>query len=321
MKDIILVTGGLGFIGTKLTKKLKINYPQYKIVVLDQYIRDYDDYIRSDIVDFAELYSNIKRMNGNIKYIVHAASEVGRINGEEHPWKMIDSSVKGTLNLIKIALEYKAKFIYFSTSEAYGDFFDKKEVKEEDMEKVSPLILNNIYSISKLFGESLVRHYVKNYGLQAVGIRPFMVYGPGVHASKYKSALDIFIWNLMNGKEILVDEKCVRSWCHIDDFVDGILRVIKNHDFNNKVYKAYNVGNNKEYKSIEEVAYIIGKKLGVDTKLIKKQRFDGKFKSQSKYFDTKELENFGFNPKVSIEEGIDDMIAWYKHVKNVDDKK
>lgn len=315
MKDVILVTGGLGFIGKKLVERLKVEYKDYKVVVLDQYIRDYDDYIRSDISDFGEVYTNVKRIDGNIKYVIHAASEVGRINGEEHPWKMIDSAVKGTLNLINIALENNAKFVYFSTSEVYGDIFDDKEVIEEDMLNVSPLTLNNVYAISKLFGESLVRHYVKNYGLKAVSIRPFMVYGPGVYSSKYKSALDIFIWKLLNGEEISVDENCIRSWCHIDDFVQGILTVIKNNDFNSCDYHVYNIGNNKEYKTIEESAEFIVKELGVDHNLLKKQRFDGKFKSQSKYFNIDKLESLGFEPKVSIEEGIKQMIDWYKEVK------
>ncbi len=60
MKDVILVTGGLGFIGKKLVEKLNLEYKDYKIVVLDQYIRDYDDYIRSDITDFGEIYTNVK---------------------------------------------------------------------------------------------------------------------------------------------------------------------------------------------------------------------------------------------------------------------
>ncbi|EJO5349499.1 NAD(P)-dependent oxidoreductase [Clostridium botulinum] len=315
MKDVILVTGGLGFIGKKLVEKLKLEYKDHKIVVLDQYIRDYDDYIRSDITDFGEIYTNVKRINGNIKYIIHAASEVGRINGEEHPWKMIDSAVKGTLNLINIALEHNAKFVYFSTSEVYGDIFDHKEVIEEDMLNVSPLTLNNVYAISKLFGESLVRHYVKNYGLKAVGIRPFMVYGPGVYSSKYKSALDIFTWNLLNGKEINVDENCVRSWCHINDFIEGILLIIKNHNFDISEYHAYNIGNNKEYKTIEESAKFIAEELSANPNLIKKQKFNGKFKSPKKYFNTDKLESLGFVPKVSIEEGIKQMIDWYKEVR------
>ncbi|ENK1243099.1 NAD(P)-dependent oxidoreductase [Clostridium botulinum] len=315
MKDVILVTGGLGFIGKKLVEKLKLEYKDYTIVVLDQYIRDYDDYIRSDITDFGEIYTNVKRINGNIKYIIHAASEVGRINGEEHPWKMIDSTVKGTLNLINIALEYDAKLVYFSTSEVYGDIFDDKEVIEKDMLNVSPLTLNNVYAISKLFGESLVRHYVKNYGLKAVSIRPFMVYGPGVYSSKYKSALDIFIWNILNEKEINVDKDCVRSWCHINDFIEGILLIVRKHDFDRNEYQAYNIGNNKEYKTIEESAKFITKELHADPNLIKRQKFNGKFKSQSKYFNTDKLENLGFIPKVSIEEGIQEMISWYKKVK------
>lgn len=320
MKDIILITGGLGFIGKQLSERVKEEFPEYKVVVLDQHIRDYDDYIRSDISNFGELYYSINRIEGNIKYIIHAASEVGRINGEEHPWKMIDSCVMGTLNLINVAIENDAKFIYFSTSEVYGDAFDDKEVKEDDMLEISPLILNNIYSISKLFGESLVKHYVKNYGLKGITIRPFMVYGPGVFSNKYKSALDIFIWNLLNDREIIVHEDSVRSWCYIDDFVDALVLIIKNHNFISKQYEAYNVGNNQEYKTMEELAYYIADVLKVNKDLIRIEKFDGKFKSQKKYFSTHKLEQYGFKHRITIEEGIKKMIQWHKSIIEKGDK-
>lgn len=193
---------------------------------------------------------------------------------------MIDSVGQGTLNLIQIALENDAKFIYFSTSEIYGDLFDEKTVKEEDDEILSIFKLNNIYSISKLFAESLVNHYAKFYGLKAVGVRPFMVYGPGVVSSKYKSALDIFVWNLMNNKQIYVDKNAVRSWCYIDDFVDGIICIMKNHNFKAQKYESYNIGNNKEYRTMEEIAFYIADELNVNKNLVVINEFDGKFKSQ-----------------------------------------
>lgn len=308
----ILITGGLGFIGKAL--KSNLQKQGHEVVVLDLQVRDYDDYVRADVTEFLDLWKTVKSY-GKFDYVIHMAGEVGRLIGEEHPHKMVNVNDIGTLNIIHLCLEMDAKLMYFSTSEIYGKLLDKEEVTEESVNHLPPFMLTNVYAISKYFGETLVNHYVVNYGLKAVGIRPFMVYGPGVISSKYKSAIDQFIYNALTGKEFYVHRGSERAWCYIDDFVDGIMLILEKHKFQDKIYEAYNVGT-QDYKSMEEVGEIVLKHTGAPKELMKVIEPPEKFLVTKKRFSNRKLVSLGFSQRVSLEEGIRKTIEWHRSVIN-----
>ena len=136
----IFVTGALGFIGSYLIPHL--TRQGHKVTSSDVHVRDYADYVRADVTSFEDLYKIFKEKN--IDQVIHMAGEVGRMVGEEHPQKMMYVNNIGTLNLIKLCLEYNAKLVYFSTSEVYGRLFDMgRPVKEEDLEKGSVFTTTN----------------------------------------------------------------------------------------------------------------------------------------------------------------------------------
>ncbi len=304
----ILVTGALGFIGKKLFLRLKEQ--GHDVLGIDLVIADYDDYIRGDITYFEDVWRLFKENNG-FDMVIHLAGEVGRLNGEEYPQRMIYVNEIGTLNLIKMCLEYDSKLVYFSTSEVYGTLFDEKEVREEDLFLLSPVRVTNIYAMSKLFGEGIVNHYVKNYGLLAVGIRPFMVYGPGVVASKYKSAIDQFVYNALNDKPFTVHKGSERAWCYVDDFVEGVLTVINRHDFKPGVYEAYNVGT-QEYIATEELARLVLELTGKSPELMKVVELPDKFISGKKRFSNEKLRKLGWEQRVPLREGLLKVIEWHR---------
>ncbi|MBM7560307.1 NAD-dependent epimerase/dehydratase family protein [Marinitoga litoralis] len=304
----ILVTGALGFIGKSLFAALKKE--GYEVQGIDLVIADYDDYIRADITYFEDVWKLFKDNNG-FDMVIHLAGEVGRLNGEEYPQRMIYVNEFGTLNLIKMCIEYKSKLVYFSTSEVYGTLFDEKEVMEEDFNVLSPTKVTNIYAMSKLFGEGIVNHYVKNYGLLAVGIRPFMVYGPGVIASKYKSAIDQFIYNALNDNLFTVHKSSERAWCYVDDFVNGVLTVIKHHEFKEKNYETYNIGT-QEYIATEELAKLILELTGKPYDLMRVVELPDKFISGRKRFFNEKLRKLGWEQKVPLREGLMKVIEWYR---------
>src|SRR4030042_4843157 len=109
----IFVTGALGFIGSFLVPYL--TEQGHEVVSSDVHVRDYDDYVRADVTSFEDLYRIFKKEK--INQVVHMAGEVGRMVGEEHPQKMLYVNNIGTLNLIKLCIEYNARLVYFSTSE------------------------------------------------------------------------------------------------------------------------------------------------------------------------------------------------------------
>jgi len=302
----IFVTGALGFIGSYLIPYL--TRQGHKVISSDVHVRDYADYVRADVTSFEDLYKIFRKEN--IDQVIHMAGEVGRMVGEEHPQKMMYVNNIGTLNLIKLCLEYNTKLVYFSTSEVYGRLFDKGEaVKEEDLEKGSVFTTTNIYAMSKLFGEAIVRHYVENYGLNAVTIRPFMVYGPGEHSSKYRSALINFVHSALKGETITVHKGAERAWCYVSDFINGV-HLAMQQPFSGE-YEAYNIGSD-EYHTMEEVARIVVQKCDADDNQIKIIEPPKRFLSLNKKFSIEKIRNVGYAPKVSLKEGIHEVAEWQR---------
>jgi len=304
----ILVTGAMGFIGKYMIRALKNH--GYDVTGIDLAIADSENYVRADITYFEDVWRIFKESNG-FDVVLHLAGEVGRLNGEEYPQRMIYVNEIGTLNLLQLCLEYNSKLVYFSTSEIYGKLFDEKEVCEEDFSIIGPDMVTNVYAMSKLFGEGIVNHYVKNYNLLAVGIRPFMIYGPGVTASKYKSAIDQFVYNSLNNKPFVVHQGSERAWCYIDDFIDAILKIVENHSFTHSVYESYNVGT-QEYISTEDLANLILELTGAPSNLMQIAQLPEKFISGRKRFSNKKLRDLGWEQKVPLRQGLQEVIKWYK---------
>mgnify|MGYP001626175595 FL=1 len=305
----ILITGALGVIGVFLYDSLKKD--GFEIIGIDQKITDYSDYIRADVTHFEDLWKVFKKEK--ISTVIHLAGEVGRLIGEEYPQRMVYVNNVGLLNIISLCLEYNSRLIYFSTSEVYGKLFNEgKEVKEEDIElKGNPFITTNIYALSKLYGEAIVKHYVDNYGLKALTIRPFMVYGPGEYSNRYRSAISIFVYNALNNKPITVHKGAIRAWYYISDFIDGV-KLLLDYPITEK-YEAFNIGSD-EYHSMEEIANIIIEEVGGDFENLKIIDPPSKFLSLVKRFSIEKIKNLGYKPKVSFREGVREVIRWQKEV-------
>ena len=302
----VLVTGALGFIGSYLVPHLK--RADYDVVSLDVHVRDYSDYVRADVTSFEDLHHIFTKEKVNT--VIHMAGEVGRMVGEEHPQKMIYVNNIGTLNLVRLCLEHNCRLVYFSTSEVYGRLLDSgAKVKEQDIEqKGAVFITTNIYALSKLFGEAIIRHYVENYGLNAVTIRPFMVYGPGEYPSKYRSAITNFVHGALTGGKITVHRGTVRAWCYISDFLDGFSLVLK-HPFSG--YEAFNIGSD-EYHTMEEVAEMTIAECKGSVDQIEVVEPPAKFLSLTKKFSIEKIKSLGYEPRISLREGIRRVAEWQK---------
>lgn len=303
----VFVTGALGVIGSYLVPLLRKR--GFDVISSDVHVRDYSDYVRADVTSFEDLYRIFKKQD--IDMVIHMAGEVGRMVGEEHPQKMMYVNNIGTLNLIKFCLEYGSRMLYFSTSEVYGTLFDEgTPVKEEDLEKKgTAFVTTNIYAMSKLFGEAIVRHYVKNYDLNAITVRPFMVYGPGERPSKYRSAISNFVQAGLLGKKITVHRGAERAWCYISDFVEGFL-LAANQPFHGK-YEAFNIGS-EEFHTMEETAKIVIDECGGSPDQIEVVDPPEKFLSLTKRFSIDKIKSRGFTPRVTLREGIKEVAQWQR---------
>ena len=302
----ILVTGALGHIGVFLTDYLaKLGH---NAIGSDVRMKDADNYVRADITAFEDLYRIFKK--NSIDIVIHMGAEVGRMQGEEYPQKMVYVNDVGTLNVIKLCIDHNAKLVYFSTSEAYGKLFDDGHtVIEEDLDRGSAFMTTNIYALSKLFGEAIVRHYVENYNLNAVTIRPFMIYGTGEYPSKYRTAISNFIYQALTGQTITVHRGAKRAWCYIDDFVEGV-RCVMDTKFSGK-YEAYNMGSD-EIHTMEEVARVVIKEAKASEDQIKVVDPPSQFMSLVKRFSIEKARKIGYSPQVSLEQGVQKVVAWQR---------
>lgn len=300
----ILITGSRGTIGMHLQNTLRNK--GYEVIGTDLPLTEEDGYTRADITKFEEIYKVFK--SNNIDVVYHLAGEVGRLNGELYPQRMIYVNELGTLNIIQLCLEFGAKLIYASSSEIYGDLGEIK-LKEEFFEKL-PLKPTNVYALSKLFGEYLVRHYVFNYGLRAVSVRPFMIYGPGEYPGKFRSAISNFIYSALTKQKITVHKGTIRSWTYIDDFIEGLIAILTKAKF--KGYEAYNLGRD-EPRTMEEIAKLIVKLAGARESLIEYIEPPRQFLSTIKLGDfTKAQFELGWVAKTSLEEGIIRTMEWQR---------
>lgn len=216
-----------------------------------------------------------------VDFVIHCAAEVGRIHGEEEPKQMLETNVLGTLNVVKECMRTGAKLINFSTSEV-------------------SFPLTNIYGISKDCAEKIVEHYSK-HGLKAVTVRPMMLYGAGIRANKYKSALDQWVWAVNNNKPYEVHEGTVRSWLHIKDFVKAVNLIIEKHDFNS--YEVYQIGSD-DYRDMESIAL----QLGGEYKMVEAPDILTKVKKA----DFSKIKSLGWEPTIMLEEGLEELKQWHQ---------
>ena len=299
----VLITGAKGTVGSHVTKKL--TEQGHKIIGLERFnLPDDNGDVKCDIVYPEEVNRVFQSVKPDLT--IHMAAEVGRLNCELFPERVLRANVLGTLNVAKACIDHNSKMINFSTSEVYGDAFDYAEVEEGFT--LNALGQTNIYAISKLTGEAIVRHYVENYGLKAVTVRPIMLYGEGERPNRYRSALTNFVGQALANKPLTVHEGTLRAWCHYDDFCDGLALLL---GLAASGYAAFNIGSD-EYHPTEEVARMVCQEVGAPESLISLVKPPEHFLSPVKKVSIDKMKALGYAPKVTLKEGIRRVVAWQR---------
>ena len=314
----ILLTGGAGFIGSTLAEKLIGNN---EILIYDNFSRDSLKYkklktgdlkiICDDVLNFDSLKKACEDFKPEI--VIHLAAIAGIDTVIIDPVKTLDVNINGTLNLLKALKKYSGKlerFLDFSTSEVLGAYAYKSNEKSQT--NFAPVGEGRwTYSISKVTGEHLVHSFYKQHGYPCVTIRPFNIYGPGQVG---EGAIQIFIKNVVKGKNIEIhgEGDQIRSWCYIDDMVDGIDLCLTNKK---AVGEVINIGNPKGTITISSLAEKIVFLCKSKSKIvyIPKNYVDVELRIPS---IDKAKELLGFNPKVDINEGIIRTYKWYSKNKD-----
>ncbi len=314
----IFITGGAGFIGTRLTEKLSLNN---KIVI-------YDNFRRNSFRFFADKMKseNIKIIHGDIldknllekvlneekpHIVVHLAAIAGVDNVIKYPVDTLKVNIIGTYYLLEIltTVPYEIeRFINVSTSEIFGSFAYK--VEETTKSSLAPVgEARWTYAISKLAGEHFTYSYFKSFGIKSVTVRPFNIYGPGQVG---EGAVHVFITKALKNQDLIIhgDGDQIRSWCYIDDFIEGLLLCMEKEE---AIGHTFNIGNPKNTITILMLAQLIKQLTQSKSKIVHVPRHYVDVELRIPSIE-KSKHLLGYNPKVDLIEGLIETIKWYRSV-------
>jgi nucleoside-diphosphate-sugar epimerase len=248
-----------------------------------------------------DVVSEIPDLGMKFDYIFHAASPASPPKYFEYPIETMMVNSIGTKNLLDLAIKNKARVIFFSTSEVYGDPLEHPQ-RESYWGNVNPIGPRSIYDEAKRFGEALVAQYVREKKVDAGIIRIFNTYGPRLDPHDGR-VVSTFIRQAINGEALTIngDGNQTRSFCYISDLIDGIFKMAESHEFG-----PINLGNSNEMtlnELIKEISKLLSKNLNtVNLPELK----DDPVRRKPDISLAKE--KLGWEPKVSLTQGLQLLI-------------
>ena len=310
----ILITGGAGFIGSHLCDRLLAD--GHSVVVLD-------NLITSSISNVAHLTdSNMFRfINQNVAHyidlpepveaVMHFASPASPSqtapNGYlQLPIQTLKAGALGTLNALGVAKRYDALFVLASTSEVYGDPLVHPQ-DEDYWGNVDPVGPRSVYDEAKRFAEALTMAYNRTHGVKTRIVRIFNTYGPRMALDDGR-VVPNFICQALKGKPLTIygDGLQTRSFCYVDDLVDGILRLMSSG-----ITKPTNIGNPHEITILEFADTINGLADNTAGTILEDKRTQGD--PQQRKPDISRAENLlNWTPQVTLEEGLTRTISYFR---------
>lgn len=307
----ILIAGGAGFIGTNLTKRLLDE--GNKIIYIDNFhsgkLRNIENLpsknfklIRHDII-------NPITLDEGIDEIYNLASPASPPHYQKAPLQTIKTNIHGVFNLLELAKQNDAKFLQTSTSEVYGEPLEHPQ-KESYWGNVNPNGHRSCYDESKRCAESICLNYYREYGSKVKVVRIFNTYGPYMDPEDGRVVTN-FIIQALKQEDITVygDGSQTRSFCYVDDMVEGLIRMMgTDDDFTGPI----NLGNPQEF-TISEFAEKVIDKTESSSKIINcPLPHDDPTKRKPDISLAKEALNW--EPKVMLDEGLDKTIEYSKGI-------
>jgi UDP-glucose 4-epimerase len=309
----ILVTGGAGFIGTTLARRL---VDANEVIAVDNLHRDALSgtdlethpnfhFVEGDVLDLPRL----TELTAGCTHVVHAAGIAGVDTVVGNPVLTMRVNVIGTYNALEAALATSdtiERLVEFSTSEVFGQHaFNVQEAHVTTIGSVGEARWT--YAVSKLAGEHMAHAYHSELGLPTVSVRPFNIYGPGQIGG---GAIRAFIEAALAGRDLEIhgDGSQIRAWCYVDDMVEAILLSLEHPA---AVGESFNVGNARSAVTIYDLA----------TRIKRLTACPGEIRFVPLDYTDVELRIpnvekaralLGFEAQVELDEGLERTIAWYR---------
>ena len=317
-----LITGASGMIGSYVSYVLKVLNDEYNMnirILLN--VRDENklsEELRNDanVIIIKQDVSETFNINGNIDYIVHAASPASPKIMKDYPFETNVANTVGTYNTLKLAKEKNVSgYLFVSSREIYGEPMDGVDVFTEDglLGQVDPLVPRNGYAEGKKAAENMCVGIKEEYGINTKIIRLAHTYGPGMSIYDGRVQAD-FLNNVINNQDIIMksDGSSVRTYTYISDAVNGLFKVLLS---SNDI--VYNISDDREI-SIKELAEVLVS-LSNNSKLV--MDIDTSLSKGSASFKKGILSNekikkeLNWYPKYDIVEGFRRTIEYLKDVK------
>lgn len=305
----ILVTGGAGFIGSHLVEALLKKGEE--VICIDNLVTGSRANIQSFENDpkftFIEkdVTQELPELTGmGIGEIYHLASPASPVHYQKYSTETLMVNAIGTFNMLNLAKEFNARFLLASTSEVYGDPLEhpQKETYYGNVNSVGP---RSMYDEGKRFAEALTIDFVKK-GVNGRIVRIFNTYGPRMQLNDGR-VVPNFISQALKKEPLTIygDGTQTRSFCYVSDLVEGLILAMERGEKG----EVYNLGNPDEYKVIDFAKVIQNHiKTNSDFTFFPLPKDDPK---QRKPDITKTKEKLGWEPKVSLEVGLKETIAYF----------
>lgn len=304
----ILVTGGLGFIGSHFVRLLlrdsentvinidKLTYAGNRENLKDIEHNSRYHFVKGDICD----RRLVSQLAGEADAIVNFAAETHVDRSIKGAQPFVRTDVLGVHALLDAAKAHGIrKFIHISTDEVYGS------IGQGSFTEDSPLLPNSPYAASKAGGDLLVRSYYHTYGIPVLITRSSNNYGPYQHPEKF---IPLFITNLLQGRKVPLygDGLNVRDWLYVEDNCEAINTVLKK----GKPGEIYNIGGECEKRN-KEVVWMILDNLGLGEEYI--SPVPDRLGHDRRYsLNTEKMKKLGWKPRIAFKGGLVKTIEWYK---------
>jgi UDP-glucuronate decarboxylase len=306
--EAVLVTGGAGFLGSHLCTRLVRE--QYDVLCVDNFYTGTKRNITAllNVPNFELMRHDVTfPLYVEVDQIYNLACPASPVHYQFDPVQTTKTSVHGAINMLGLAKRVKARILQASTSEVYGDP-EVHPQKEDYWGHVNPIGLRSCYDEGKRCAETLMFDYYRQHALEIKVARIFNTYGPNMHPNDGR-VISNFIVQALKGDEITIygDGSQTRSFCYVDDLIDGLIRLMRSPaDFIGPV----NIGNPSEY-TIRQLAEEVLRLTGSRSKLaFKPLPSDDPMQRCPDIALAKA--RLDWKPTVPLEDGLKETIAYFR---------
>jgi len=303
----ILVTGGAGFIGSQLCER--VISERDEVICLDNFFTGSKESIRSLLghYNFEVLrHDVITPIDLEVDRIYNLACPASPVHYQFNPVRTIQANVLGVANMLELARRTKARILQASTSEVYGDPNVHPQT-ESYWGNVNPIGVRSCYDEGKRVAETLMFDYHRQHNIPIKVARIFNTYGPRMALNDGR-VVSNFIIQALTGQDITIygDGSQTRSFCFVDDLIEGLVRLMESDGFTGPV----NLGNPVEF-TIRDLADIVIRMTGSRSKIVQRPLPSDDPRQRSPEISLAR-EKLGWEPRVPLEQGLSRTISYFE---------